>query len=132
MLRLFKERNLIKVVDEQWGSPTYTKDLAELILKIIKSESNQYGIYHFTNEGVTNWHKFAKEIYQQAKKFGLIERNKSVKIIPIKTEEYPTVAERPKNSILSKEKIKQTFELNIRNWNDALEDFLNTLSLRTK
>lgn len=128
MLRLFKERGLVKVVDDQWGSPTYTKDLAEVIIKIIKNESNQYGVYHFTNEGRTTWYGFAKEIYRQAKEIDLIEKDKEVKVIPIKTEEYPTAAERPKNSILSKEKIKQTFHIDIRPWDEALEDFLKELS----
>jgi len=132
MLRLFKESNFVKVVDDQYGSPTYTRDLAELILKIINNESNQYGIYHFTNEGVITWYKFAEEIYLQAKKLGLIEKNILFRIIPIKTEEYPTVAVRPKNSFLSKNKIKQIFNLEIRPWNEALKDFLYSLSLRTR
>ena len=127
MLKLFKERDLVKVVDDQWGSPTYTRDLTELILKIIKSESNQYGIYHFSNEGVTTWYRFAREIYYQAKKLGLIGKNKEVKIIPIKTEGYPTAAVRPKNSILSKEKIKQRFNVNIRKWDESLKIFLHTI-----
>ena len=132
MLRLFKESNFVKVVDDQYGSPTYTRDLAELILKIINNESNQYGIYHFTNEGVITWYKFAEEIYLQAKKLGLIEKNILFRIIPIKTEEYPTAAVRPKNSFLSKNKIKQIFNLEIRPWNEALKDFLYSLSLRTR
>ena len=127
MLRLFKERDLIKVVDDQYGSPTYTKDLAELILKIIKNESNQYGIYHFTNEGVTTWYKFAKEIYRQAKKVGSIEMNREVRIIPIKTEEYPTAVVRPKNSILAKEKTKKEFNIEIKSWNEALVEFIDSL-----
>jgi len=128
MLRLFKEKDFVKVVDDQYGSPTYTKDLAELILKIIQNKWNQYGIYHFTNEGVITWYKFAEEIYQEAKNVGLIEKNKLIRIIPIKTEEYPTAALRPKNSILSKNKIKQTFNLEIRPWNEALSDFLDELT----
>jgi len=132
MLRLFKESDFVKVVDDQYGSPTYTRDLAELILKIINNESNQYGIYHFTNEGVITWYKFAEEIYLQAKKLGLIEKNILFRIIPIKTEEYPTAAVRPKNSFLSKNKIKQIFNLEIRPWNEALKDFLYSLSLRTR
>jgi len=127
MLRLFKEKDLVRVVDDQWGSPTYARDLAELILKIIESDSNQYGIYHFTNEGVTTWYKFAKEIYRQAKKVGLIEKSSKVKIIPIKTEEYPTVAVRPKNSILAKEKTKKEFNIEIRSWNEALVEFIDSL-----
>jgi dTDP-4-dehydrorhamnose reductase len=132
MLRLFKERELIKVVEDQWGTPTYTKDLSQTIINIIKKNTNDYGIFHFTNEGIINWYKFAKEIYRQAKILGLIDRENETKIIPIKTEEYPTAANRPINSILSKEKIKRTFDLEIRSWIEALEDYLHELSLQTK
>jgi len=132
MLRRFKERDVIKVVDDQWGSPTYAADLAETILKIVKSESRKFGIYHFTNKGVINWYQFAKAIYDKSNKFGLINGNKNIEVKPIKTEEYLTAAVRPKNSILSKERIIKEFKLKIRNWDEALEDFLSILSLRTK
>jgi dTDP-4-dehydrorhamnose reductase len=132
MLRLFKERNVVKVVEDQWGSPTYTVDLAGAILKIIEDDSVSYGIYHFTNESVTSWYEFAQTIYKKAKKLGLIEGNKKVEIQPINTEEYPTAARRPRYSVLSKEKIKKEFGLKIRDWDEALEDFLSALSLRTK
>ena len=67
MLRLFKERDSVKVVEDQWGSPTYTVDLAGAFLKIIEDDSVSYGAYHFTNEGVTSWYEFAKAIYNKAK-----------------------------------------------------------------
>lgn len=132
MLRLFKERDLVKVVEDQWGSPTYTADLAGAILKIIENDSVNYGIYHFTDEGVTNWYEFARTIYKKAKRLGLIEDDKKVEIQPIKTEDYPTAARRPRYSVLSKEKIKKEFDLKIKDWDEALEDFLATLSLQTK
>jgi len=132
MLRLYKERDLVKVVEDQWGSPTYTADLAGAILKIIEDDSVSYGIYHFTNEGVASWYEFARTIYKKAKRLGLIEGNKKVVIKPIKTEAYPAAARRPRYSILSKEKIKREFNLKIGDWDKALEDFLSTLSLRTK
>lgn len=127
MLRLFKERDLVKVVENQWGSPTYIADLAGAILKIIEDNSVSYGIYHFTNEGMTNWYEFARTIYKKAKRLELIERNKKVEIQPIKTEDYPTAARRPRFSVLSKEKIKKEFNLKIRDWDKALEDFLVSL-----
>jgi len=132
MLRLFKEKDLVKVVDDQWGSPTYSVDLAEVILKMINHDSDKFGIYHFTNEGVTNWYEFAREIYRKSKKLRIIDPNKEVEIRGIETKEYPTPAQRPKWSLLSKEKIKRGLNLEIRNWEDALEDFLSFLSLRTK
>lgn len=127
MLRLFKERDSIKVVEDQWGSPTYTADLAGAILKIIEDDSVSYGVYHFTNEGVTSWYEFARTIYKKAKRLGLIEGNKKILIEPIKTEDYPTKALRPRYSVLSKEKIKKGFNLKIKDWDKALEDFLISL-----
>ena len=127
MLRLFKERDLVKIVEDQWGSPTYTVDLAKVILKMVEGGSVSYEIYHFTNEGVANWYKFALTIYDKAKRLGLIEDNKKVVIEPIKTENYPTTAKRPRYSVLSKKKIKKEFNLKIRNWDEALEDFLVSL-----
>ena len=127
MLRLFKEKDLVKVVEDQWGSPTYTADLAGAILKIIEDDSVSYGIYHFTNGGMISWYEFARTIYKKAKRLGLIEDNKKVEIQPIKTEDYPTAARRPKYSVLSKEKIKKEFGLKIRDWDKALEDFLVSL-----
>ncbi|MBU4350185.1 sugar nucleotide-binding protein, partial [bacterium] len=127
MLRLFKERDLVKVVEDQWGSPTYTMDLTGAILKTMEDDSVSYGIYHFTNEGITNWYEFAMTIYKKAKRLGLIESNKKVEIKPIKTEDYPTAARRPKYSVLSKEKIKKVFDLKLRDWDKALEDFLVSL-----
>lgn len=130
MLRLFREREVITVVDDQWGSPTYAADLAEVILKIIESGSDKFGIYHFTNEGVTNWYEFARKIYDKAKEIGIVNGSRNVEIKPIKTEEYPTAAIRPQYSVLSKDKVKKEFNLKIRNWHKALEDFLNILLLR--
>ena len=127
MLKLFKESDLVKVVDDQWGSPTYTADLVGVILKIIEDNSVSYGIYHFTNEGVASWYEFARNIYKKVKRLGLIEDNKKVEIQPIKTKDYPTAVRRPKYSVLSKEKIKKEFNLKIRDWDEALEDFLVSL-----
>ena len=127
MLRLFKERDMVKVVEDQWGSPTYTVGLTKTILKIIEDDSVSYGIYHFTNEGMTSWYEFARTIYKKAKRLGLIEDNKKVEIQSIKTEDYPTTVKRPKYSVLSREKIKKEFDLKIRKWDEALEDFLISL-----
>ena len=121
MLRLFAERNEVRVVGDQYGSPTYAPDLAEALLKIIGLNSETYGIYHFANEGKISWHDFAYEIYRTAKEKGKVTRD--VLIREIATEEYPTKAQRPRNSYLSKEKIKRTFNVAIRPWQDGLRDF---------
>ncbi len=122
MLRLFEERESVKVVSDQWGSPTYTKDLAGTVINIVKSKSDKYGIYHFINEGKTNWHEFAKTIHEKAKNYELIQ--KDIDIISITSAEYPAKAKRPENSLLSKDKINLAFGVKIRNWQDALEDFI--------
>jgi dTDP-4-dehydrorhamnose reductase len=132
MLRLFKEKDLVKVVDDQWGSPTYTVDLAKTILKIIENDFKKYGIYHFTNEGVTTWYEFARVIYNKAKKLGLLGDKRQVEIKPINTKEYPTLAKRPGYSVLSKDKIKKEFNLKIRDWGEALEYFLVSLQENRK
>ena len=128
MLRLFKERDSVKVVSDQYGSPTYTIDLANLIFKIVNIKSNDFGIYHFTNEGRTTWYQFAKRIYDLSINFNLL--NKNVKIIPVTTKEYPVNAKRPKYSYLSKEKIKNKLGINIRNWENALSEFIELLSIK--
>jgi dTDP-4-dehydrorhamnose reductase len=92
------------------------------LLGIIHLNSEAYGIYHFANEGKISWHDFACEIYRIAQekklltKEGLIQR--------IVTEDYPTKAQRPQNSYLSKEKIKSTFNIVVRPWQAGLQDFL--------
>ena len=132
MLELFQKKEKVEVVDDQRGSPTYANDLAKVILKIIQSGSKKYGIYHFSNEGVTNWYEFARAIYSKAKKLDLLSNDKKVEIKAIKTEEYPTAAARPKNSILSKDKIKKEFNLDIRDWKKALDDFFNHFVIANK
>lgn len=92
MLRLGKERDEISVVADQYGSPTYTGDLAELILKMIKTD--KYGIYHATNEGFFSWYDFAKEILKAA--------DVDVKVNPVSSDKFDTKAKRPRNSRLSK------------------------------
>jgi dTDP-4-dehydrorhamnose reductase len=123
MLRLFSEKDEVRVVRDQWGSPTYTKDVATTIMKIIANNTEKFGIYNFTNEDRINWYDFAIRIYSLAKKKGLV--NREVKITPITTEDYPTKAVRPKNSYLDKDKIKKAFGLQIRPWHEALEEFIN-------
>jgi len=122
MLRLFRERDEVRVVADQWGSPTYSKDLASALISAAAGDSTRFGIYHFTNEGRTNWYEFAREIYGQAVRYGRVKRD--VDIVPITTSEYPTKARRPKNSYLSKEKIIRELGVECRAWRKALEEFI--------
>ncbi len=125
MLRLFQERDTVRVVSDQWGSPTYSRDLGGMILHVTRTGSEKFGIYHYTNEGKTSWYEFAQEIYIQARQTGLV--NREVGIVPVTTEAYPTRAKRPKYSYLSKEKIQKTFGISIRSWQDALQECIEEL-----
>ncbi len=120
MLRIGKERGAVGVVSDQIGSPTYTYDLAKLVIDMI--QTNKYGVYHVTNDGLCSWYEFACEIFKQA---GL-----NVEVTPLTTTEYPAKAARPFNSRMSKDKLKNAgFEL-LPSWQDALERYLNSIGYR--
>lgn len=125
MLRLGAEREEIGVVSDQYGSPTYARDLAEAIVRIVRrcaGESDPFryhGIYHFSNEGSCSWHGFAEEIMRQ--------RGLNCRVKPITTQEYGAVAARPAHSLLSKEKIKKTFGITPPQWQESLNDCLKRL-----
>lgn len=110
MMRLMNEKDEIKVVNDQVGSPTYAADLAEAMLGIIPKWKP--GIYNFSNEGIISWYDFAVAIKQ------IIKCPCDVK--PIKTAEYPTPAKRPAYSVLDKTKIQQTFGLQLKDWKESL------------
>jgi dTDP-4-dehydrorhamnose reductase len=119
MLRLGAEKDEMKIIADQVGTPTYAIDLASCILQIINSSSSAYGIYHYSNEGVTSWYDFAKAIFDIS--------NTEVKTIPIKTEEYITKAVRPAYSVMDKSKIKKEFNMEIPYWRDSLISCINRL-----
>ena len=112
MLKLGSERDELKIIADQTGTPTYGMDLASTILWIIIKDIEAYGIYHFSNEGVASWYDFAKAIFDIA--------GTQVNVLPIKTSEYVTKATRPAFSVLDKSKIKQTFDIEIPYWRDSL------------
>lgn len=118
MLKLGREREEIRVVRDQIGSPTYTRDLAELLCDMIVTK--KYGIYHATNEGVCSFAELAQEVMQKA---GL-----PAKIIPIASHEYPSPAVRPKNSRLSKASLDRAGFCRLPEWRDALERYLAEIS----
>jgi len=119
MLKLGKEKDELKVVSDQVGSPTYTGDLAKLIVDMIKTD--KYGIYHATNEGYCSWYEFACKIFEIA---GL-----DINVIPITSKEYPTKAKRPKNSRLSKESLDKAGFSRLRSWTEALTFFLTEIEI---
>jgi dTDP-4-dehydrorhamnose reductase len=118
MLRLAETRSELNVVGDQIGSPTYTDDLAKLLIDMIKTE--KYGVYHATNEGYCSWAEFAKEIFDQAAK--------NVKVNSITSEEYPTRAVRPKNSRLSKQKLVDNGFEPLPTWQDAVARYLKEIN----
>ncbi len=113
MLKLFKEREEINVINDQLGSPTNALDLADAIFTIIEKDIEAYGIYHYSNEGECTWYQFAEEIKRLSES--------KIKINPVPTSEYPTPAKRPKYSLLDKTKIKTTFGITIPDWKDSLK-----------
>lgn len=118
MLRLGKENKEVKVVDDQIGSPTYTYDLAKLLVDMIQTE--QYGRYHATNEGLCSWYEFAKEIFKQA---GMPE----VEVSPVSSSQFPSKAKRPKNSRISKDKLEEKGFKRLPPWQDALARYLKEI-----
>lgn len=126
MLRLFQERDEVRVVDDQRGSPTLAGDLADAVVRVVTRETVPFGTYHFTNEGWTTWFEFAGEIHRLAREAGILTRD--VRLVPIKTDQYPTKAVRPANSCLCKEKIKAAFGIPIRSWQTALGECIRQMS----
>ncbi|MCW3170519.1 dTDP-4-dehydrorhamnose reductase [Chryseobacterium sp. 09-1422] len=117
MIRLMCERDEINVISDQVGSPTYARDLAQVILDIIHSQKWENGIYHYSNEGKISWYDFAVEI----KRLKKLDCN----INAIPTVQYPTPAKRPKFSLLDKTKIKKQFEVVVPDWKSSLIEMLN-------
>ena len=118
MLRLGKERGAVSVVDDQIGSPTYTYDLARLLVDMIQTE--EYGRYHATNEGLCSWYEFACEIFRQA---GMDE----VTVTPVDSSQFPAKAKRPKNSRMDRSKLVEKGFTPLPTWQDALGRYLKEI-----
>ena len=126
MIKLGQERETLSVVNDQIGTPTHAVDLATALIKIILTDyknlksqiSNlkSYGLYHFSNEGQCSWYDFAAKIFEL--------NNIKINLLPIPTSAYPTPAKRPVYSVLDKSKIKETFDLTIKNWEESLKFYL--------
>jgi len=122
MLGLGESKDKISVVFDQIGTPTYARDLADVILKIINSSVTDdkkfiSGIYHYSNEGVCSWYDFAFEIMDIA--------GNNCKVFPILSELYPQPAKRPLYSVLNKNKIKSAFNIEIPHWKDSLQKYFS-------
>lgn len=120
MRRLGTEKESINVVADQIGTPTYAGDLAQAIVQILPQMNvENKGVYHFTNEGICSWYDFASKIMELS---GL-----DCKVNPIPSSAYPTKATRPFYSVLDKSTIKQTFNIEIKHWEEGLKRCLNQL-----
>ena len=128
MLRLMNERDELKVVNDQRGSPTWAFDLASALLAVIATADSgkniPFGIYHYTNEGNITWFDFAKEIYRQGREQGRVSKDCAVK--PCASAEYPAKVKRPAYSVLDKSKIKAALGIDIPAWDKSLKEFLQT------
>jgi dTDP-4-dehydrorhamnose reductase len=122
MIRLMKERNSINVVDDQIGSPTYAGDLAAAIMQMLETNRFIPGIYHYSNEGETNWFSFAEEIKNRT--------GSGCLVIPIPSSGFPTPAKRPAYSLLDKTKIKKDYGLYIPAWRSSLAICIDLLKKR--
>lgn len=120
MMKLTHDKPSLKVVADQKGSPTCALDLADAICHIIRhNKLDQQGIYHYSNQGTCTWHEFATEICREA--------GNTCDIAPCTTEEYPTRAHRPHYSVMSTEKIRSTFGIDIPQWRDSLHTCIEIL-----
>ncbi|MDP5230551.1 MAG: dTDP-4-dehydrorhamnose reductase [Cellulophaga sp.] len=119
MIRLANERDALSVVSDQTGTPTYAKDLAEVLMHIINTNPIAYGIYHYSNEGIATWFDFAKAIFEI--------NNNTINLSPIATEAYPLPAKRPKYSVMDKSKIKQALQIKIPDWKESLKSAIKAL-----
>jgi len=124
MLKLGREQDELRVVSDQMGSPTYAADLADAILEIIRHKKfrdvgQTTQIYHYSGEGEISWHEFAKEIFKIEK----IE----CEVNPVTSQQYPTPAKRPRNTLMKKDKIVKVFNIKISNWKSSLNTFMAIL-----
>ena len=121
MIKLSKVKEILNVVEDQYGSPTNAEDLALATIKIIENKSYiwKHGeVFHYSNEGQCSWYEFAKQIFE------LLNFN-NIKVVPVSSKEFKTKAVRPKYSLLDKSKIKTKFNIKIDKWEKSLEKMLN-------
>lgn len=125
MLNLGKTHDKITVVNDQIGSPTYTNDLSRLIVDMV--ETQKYGKYHATNEGLCSWYEFACEIFRQAAEINPVY--KKVEVLPVDSSAYPAKAKRPSNSRMSKDKLTENGFEKLPIWQDALSRYLKEIEV---
>lgn len=119
MLRLFQEKEEIGVINDQLGSPTNALDLADAVAQIISNEKWHFGVFNYSNLGECTWFEFASKIKEIT--------NSTIQIKPIATSDYPTPAKRPNYSLLDKQKIINTYQISIPNWEESLKNEIKFL-----
>lgn len=122
MQRLGTDRDQLNVIFDQIGTPTYAADLANTILKILSSNKQSAGIFHYSNEGVASWYDFSIAIMELS--------NIDCNVYPIPTSMYPTPAARPHYSVMNKQKIKDTFDIEIPYWKESLKRCVEELKIK--
>ncbi len=120
MLRLSEEKSSLNVVEDQIGTPTYAKDLANFILHLIDVRSEKYGVYHYSNLGLCSWYDFAKSIFEYS--------DSIMEVNPVSSIEYITKAKRPKFSVMSKRKVLNNFDIEIKHWRGSLKQCLSKIN----
>lgn len=129
MLRLARERDSLAVVNDQYGKPTYVGHIVEVLLAFLFVYDNEkqleWGTYHCSSEGETNWFEFALEVFERATSLGVLDKKPEVSGIP--TDQYPTKAPRPKNSVLSTQKLENYLQLKLPSWREGLDQLLPSL-----
>jgi len=119
ILNLSSNKKNIGVVADQFGQPTNTHDLAKAIMQIVKHKEKKFGIYHYSNFGEVSWYEFAKKIAELS--------GVNIKIKPLTTTEYPTVAPRPKRSTLYLNKIEEDYNIIPEYWENSLELYIKDI-----
>ncbi len=129
MLRLGQERDTLKVVDDQWGAPTWAQSIAEATVALLQQArgdeliafiQRHQGVYHMTNGGATTWYAFAKAIFD-------LRPECRAQLIPIPASEYPSPVRRPANSRLNNHKLAEQLHLTLPSWQEALKQCLSAL-----
>jgi dTDP-4-dehydrorhamnose reductase len=126
MLRLFNEKKELGVINDQIGGPTYTKQLVENIILLLKSENRPYGIYHYSDDGSISWYNFACQIKEYAQQIGILKKDPTIN--PITTDMYPLPAKRPVNSTFKKEKAVKLLGFKIKDWKENLKEYLDGIT----
>jgi dTDP-4-dehydrorhamnose reductase len=125
MLRVGSERDELRVVADQHGTPTPARLIADVSAAVLQDNLARSGIWHLTASGETSWHGFAEEIFRQSAARGSIDR--IPRVVPIPTSEYPTRARRPAYSCLDTTRLREDFGIRLPDWKQALAQVLDTL-----